>query len=273
MNERLAIMFLLVLLAFSVFLPNAFAPVPSVFYASYSTNYPVIDGYVTDPEWNDANSYEISLDGTIPATVYFKHCNVALHHIYIGLKVSDGDHDSDRFGFFFDEGNDTTYGSGTRDGVLTPDQEDSKSCFSPAISGYTTMDGCYKEGITGVWCTWMGGDFSAACVFVGDHWECEFAIPFVGEDGVTGDVSDLVCTIADCVGIKIFYSTSDNAYYYPAGDQYQIETYTILCFAPSPGVIPEVPLGTVVASAAMIIALIGYFAIPKLRKKQISKNP
>lgn len=40
-----------------------------------------------------------------------------------------------------------------------------------------------------------------------------------------------------------------------------------------PHVIPEVPLGTIVASAAMIIALVGYFVIPKFRKKQISINP
>jgi len=38
------------------------------------------------------------------------------------------------------------------------------------------------------------------------------------------------------------------------------------------GVIPEVPLGTIMASAAMIIALVGYFAIPKFRK-QIRINP
>lgn len=38
-------------------------------------------------------------------------------------------------------------------------------------------------------------------------------------------------------------------------------------------VVPEVPLGTIMASAAMIIALVGYFAIPKFRKKQISINP
>jgi len=35
-------------------------------------------------------------------------------------------------------------------------------------------------------------------------------------------------------------------------------------------VIPEVPLGTIMASAAMIIALVGYVAIPKFRKKQLS---
>jgi PKD repeat protein len=33
-------------------------------------------------------------------------------------------------------------------------------------------------------------------------------------------------------------------------------------------VIPEVPLGTIMASAVMIFALVGYFAVPKFRKKQ-----
>ncbi len=38
-------------------------------------------------------------------------------------------------------------------------------------------------------------------------------------------------------------------------------------------VVPEVPLGTVVASAAMITALIGYIMLPRLRKnKQFSKG-
>ena len=34
------------------------------------------------------------------------------------------------------------------------------------------------------------------------------------------------------------------------------------------GVIPEVPLGTIMASAAMIIALVAYIAVPKLRRKR-----
>ena len=37
-------------------------------------------------------------------------------------------------------------------------------------------------------------------------------------------------------------------------------------------VIPEVPLGTIMASAVMIIALVAYAAVPKFRKKQISIN-
>jgi hypothetical protein len=35
---------------------------------------------------------------------------------------------------------------------------------------------------------------------------------------------------------------------------------------PIQGVIPEVPLGTIMASAVMMIALVGYFAVPKFRK-------
>ncbi len=38
-------------------------------------------------------------------------------------------------------------------------------------------------------------------------------------------------------------------------------------------VIPEVPLGTIAVSAAMIIALITYFALPKWRRKQPSVRP
>jgi len=41
---------------------------------------------------------------------------------------------------------------------------------------------------------------------------------------------------------------------------------------PSP-VIPEVPLGTIMASAAMIIALAAYVAVPKRRRKQAYVNP
>lgn len=39
------------------------------------------------------------------------------------------------------------------------------------------------------------------------------------------------------------------------------------------GVIPEVPWGTIMASAAMIVAFTAYFAIPKLRKKTASIKP
>lgn len=210
------------------------APVPA-FQASYSTNLPVIDGSATDPEWNDANSYEISLSEyqgvrTISARVYFKHDGT---NIYMGLKVFASQHNFDQFIVYFDEGDDGGYGSGTRDGVLTSNQEDLKACFSPAISGYTIEDGCYKEG---AWYGYWGGDFTAECNFVVDHWEVEFSIPFTGNDGETDDVSDLVCAMTDTIGIKIQYFTQPGAvnYYYPMGGNHDIETYTTLSF--------EVPL-------------------------------
>jgi len=42
---------------------------------------------------------------------------------------------------------------------------------------------------------------------------------------------------------------------------------------PIHGVIPEVPVGTIVASVSMIIALVAYVAMPKFRKKQMGINP
>jgi len=211
---------------------NANSP-PSEFQASYSTSPPSIDGFLNH-EWDDANSYDISLsnasDTQVPATVYFKHDGM---NIYLGLKVFAGDHDFDQFLVYFDEGDDGLYGNGTGDGVLTTNQEDLKACFSPSINGSMIEDGCYKGGWYGYW----GGDFVAACVFVVDHWECEFSIPFVGHDGGSLDVSDLVCGITDTIGIKIQYFTNDlpgtNNYYYPAGGNIQIETYTTLSFAHS----------------------------------------
>lgn len=199
------------------------------FLAAYSTNVPVIDGSLTGLEWNDANIYNVSLSGTVPALLYFKHDGT---NIYIGLKVVAEDHNFDQFLVFFDEGDDGGYGSGTRDGVLTSNQEDLKACFSPPISGNEIEDGCYKDG---TWFGYWGGDFSADCGFVVDHWQVEFSIPFTGNDGATDDVSDLVCTVADTIGIKIQYFTQPGAnnYFYPAGNQYQIGTYATLSFEPA----------------------------------------
>jgi len=207
-------------------------PSASEFKANYSLSSPLIDGMMGS-EWNDANSYDIdlvhyTLGGipSIPSTVYFKHDGT---NVYTGLKVFAGDHDFDQFIVYFDEGDDGHYGSGTKDGLLTPNQEDLKACFSPSISGFSKEDGCYKDG---GWYGYWGGDFSAACAFSADHWECEFSIPFAGNDGGIDDVSDLVCTMADKIGIKIQYFTQPGAnnYFYPAGSQYQIETYSVLSF-------------------------------------------
>lgn len=259
-----ATMFLLCLSTFSMLLPNALA---NGLVAPYSTNLPVIDGSVTDPEWNDAYNFAAWLKGPtdVLSHIYFKHDGT---NIYIGIKVFGGQHSDDKFVFCFDEGDDGGYGSGTRDGVLTPDQEDLKvytSVPSPFPPHTNTLDGYISSG---AWVTHnVEIDFDAECIFVVDHWEGEFSIPFVGNDGGTHDRSDLVCTVADTIGIKIQYFTGEN-YYFPAGDMTEIETYATLSFLPPAHVIPEVPLGTIVASAAMIIALAAYVAVPKWRRKQ-----
>jgi len=210
---------------------------PLGFQASHSTNTPLIDGSATDPEWNDANSYEIILEenqGTrkVSAGVYFKHDGT---YIYIGLKIFAGQHDFDEFIFYFDEGDDGEYGSGTRDGFLTLNQEDLKGWLSEPIAGHKIEDGCYKNGTAGAaWYGYLGGDFEADCSFVLDHWECEFSIPFVGSDGGVEDVSDLVCSVSDTIGIKIQYFTQPGAgnYYYPVGTNREIQTYATLSFDP-----------------------------------------
>jgi len=57
-------------------------------------------------------------------------------------------------------------------------------------------------------------------------------------------------------------------------DRGSIQLFEDGTFADMPhGVIPEVPLGTIIASAAMIIALVTYVVMPKFRKKQININP
>jgi len=259
-----AVVSLLILLTFSVLLPKALA---NGLVAPYTTNIPVIDGSVTGTEWNDAPIYGAWLraeDGStdILSYIYLKHdCT----NIYIGLKVFAEKHVYDGFSLYFDEGDDGSYGRGSHDGILTYNQEDSK-----CVGGQTTTvltDGCYKVG---GWWAFIGGDFQGARAFLSDHWEVEFAIPFVGTDGEpgspTGDVSDLVCTIADTIGIKIQYNCGPN-YFYPAGDQYQIETYTTLSFAPPTGVIAEVPFGTILASTAMLIALIGFVGFKHFRPR------
>lgn len=70
-----------------------------------------------------------------------------------------------------------------------------------------------------------------------DHWESEFAIPFVGHDGGSSDVSDLSCTVADTIGFKTqyYYGPGLNNYYYPEGDKLKINKYANLSF-PAPAI-------------------------------------
>jgi len=210
----------------------------------YSANAPTADGFMGSAEWNDTTKYAINLAGvtTTEAWLYIKHNET---HIFVGLLVWEIQaHGFDEFVLAFDEGDDGSYGSGTRDFVLTPLQEDLKVCDSD----HTLRDGYYNISF---YADLDEIDFSADCAhetdhattpseieyseglaFVDDHWEAEFAIPFVGLDGGTSDVSDLSCNVTDTIGIKIqyFFSPGANSFYYPEGDKLQVEQYANLSF-------------------------------------------
>lgn len=138
----------------------------------------------------------------------------------------------------------------TRDYTLKTNQEDIKSWDS-----YGLMDG-YYSGTVFTFKT-ANIDFKANCShetdhaveaweieyseglgWVDDHWEAEFAIPFVGHDGAAQDVSDLSCTIEDTIGFKLYYYTFNPGqaqnFYYPSGTELEIGTYANLDFAPLP---------------------------------------
>lgn len=245
MKKFLWIVVFLALLMLLGFSNHAFAFIPPEIEAKYSANAPTIDGYLGSAEWNDTRKYMINLTdtGNIEAWLYVKHNGT---HIHVGLLVWEAlTHAVDEFIIVFDEGDDGSFGSGTRDFALTPYQEDIKVCYS----SHTLGDGYYNSSF---YVKIDEIDFDADTAhenghatleweieyweglgWVDDHWECEFAIPFVGHDGGTSDVSDLSCTVADTIGIKIQYYYTGANYYYPEGDKLQIGKYANLSF-PAP---------------------------------------
>jgi hypothetical protein len=246
LKKILTVLIPLVLLAPLTLCRDASAALPPPqLEAKFSSIVPEIDGILRSAEWNDTTKYVITLtNGTIDigAWLYVKH-NAT--HIHIGLLVWS------YTGLYqvivaFDEGNDGSHGSGSRDHVLTALQEDIKS----VTSGHTLGDGYYNL-------TWQSKsteiDFDADLMheiehstapweieyweglgWVDDHFECEFSIPFVGNDAGASDVSDLSCNVTDTVGIKLqlYYPPSLNCYF-PSGDKTQISTYADLSF-PAP---------------------------------------
>jgi len=239
-----------VLLASSAICRNTFAaPLPPQLEAKFSSIAPVIDGTLMTAEWNDTKKCPITLtNGTadIGAWLYVKH-NAT--HIHIGLIVWEiWSHVLNEFILAFDEGNDGSHGSGSRDYTLTNNQEDLKGVYEDQ----SLHDG-YYSGSTFTMGT-VEIDFRANCTHendhatnaweiekwegltsVDDHWECEFSIPFVGNDAGVTDASDLSCAVTDTVGIKVqyYWGPGPNNYYYPAGILTQVTTYADLSF-PAP---------------------------------------
>ncbi len=213
--------------------------------AKFSSVTPDIDGILRSAEWNDTIKYEITLtNGTIDisAWLYVKHNST---HIHLGLLVWSFEN-LDEVLIAFDEGDDGSHGSGSRDITLTPLQEDLKI----VTKNHELYDGYFNV----VWYSKSTEiDFDAELIheiehttasweieywegvgWVDDHKECEFSIPFVGNDAGTSDVSDLSCNVTDTVGIKLqlYYPPSQNNYF-PSGDKTQVSTYADLSF-PAP---------------------------------------
>ncbi len=249
LKKALMILISLTFLMSTAFLHFAYAaPPPPELVASYSANSPIIDGSLGSAEWNDTIKYVINLtrfgpNETVGAWLYVKHNET---HISLGLLTwFIGIHATDQFTLAFDEGNDGSYGSGTRDYILTPSQEDLKA---------VDTDNLLEDGYYGPpWYTPAADiDFVANIThendhgtlpseienweglpFVDDHWECEFIIPFVGNEGASSDHSDLSFTVLDTIGMKVqYFHTGPENYYYPEGSKTEIMTYANLVFTP-----------------------------------------
>ncbi len=237
-----------ILLLCSPFLQRETAAANSALIVPYSDVSPIIDGSLS-AEWNDTLRYVVNLTcaGDVETWIYLKHNGT---YIYIGLLIWQfGTHDLDKFTVFFDEGNDGSAGSGTRDNALTSGQEDLKS----TIFQQPLEDGFYNAS---AWHSFpVEIDFEANCTYeidhvtsqdeieyweglswVDDHWECEFAVPFIGNDGGATDGSDLNCTIADTLGFKFQWFTQPGnlTYYYPSGNANDSNNFANVSFSPLP---------------------------------------
>lgn len=76
-------------------------------------------------------------------------------------------------------------------------------------------------------------------------------------------VFEICITVPCCTppGVYIFHITA-------VGDGADYGEQTVIITVPPEAVIPEVPFGTIVASASMIMGLLGFFLIPRFKRKQ-----
>lgn len=92
------------------------APPPPTFTATHSIIYPTLDGHLGGAEWNDTTKSVVTFASsniTISAWLYLKHNGTHIHIGYLLWAIYT--HQVDRFAIIFDEGDDGSYGSGTRD--------------------------------------------------------------------------------------------------------------------------------------------------------------
>jgi len=162
MKSKFVLIIAVLMLLLSLTFPRETKAANSELIVTYSGISPIIDGSLR-AEWNDTSRNMVNLTGAadIETWVYLKHNGT---HIYIGLLIWQfGTHDLDQFTIFFEEGDDGSYGSGTRDYALTPEQEDLKSITYQQ----PLKDGFYNDS---AWRTFnIEIDFEANCTYEVDH--------------------------------------------------------------------------------------------------------
>ncbi|MBS7633596.1 hypothetical protein KEJ15_08315, partial [Candidatus Bathyarchaeota archaeon] len=142
MKIKLIALISFLLLALPMLCRNASAALPPPqLKARFTSVVPVIDGSLGGAEWNDTEKYEIALTNgavDIGTWLYVKHNGT---HIHVGLVLwSYYVHILDEIAILFDEGDDGSHGSGSRDWVLTSLQEDLKS----VENDHTLHDGYFN---------------------------------------------------------------------------------------------------------------------------------
>ncbi len=101
------------------------------------------------------------------------------------------------------------------------------------------------------------------------------SILIVASPGVNGD-GILAHVTFHCKGptdTDLLFDEDDTYFYDPSGAVIPTDKFDGHVQQVPTTVIPEVPLGTIMASAAMIIALVAYITVPKWRRKRAYVSP
>jgi len=202
--------FLSLVLQSSMVLPHIHGAYSGTIYSKYSTSTPVLDGTIGTVEWSGAKLYTGVGDGGI-FDVYFMH---GQDNFYVGVRVQDSTMvTTDRISIFFDEGATGTNGGGSGDGVLTEGQEDDKVILGDG----SLRDGYYHLGTFYLSSSPSEINFEAAIAYHATRWEAEYKIPYVGVEGLAGDMSDLTISKNDTIGILVRLRSGSTDLTYPAG--------------------------------------------------------
>jgi len=215
-----------------------------------STDIPTIDGQLNFTEWKDALQINISNTEDL-GKMYFKAGRYnGVDSLLIGVNHR-GQYDVPRnacadfeSSFFFDEGDDGSFGSGSYDRQLLFTQEDWKMGLMAVCDvndreqvQYTyRMDGWYASG----WGAWNPdyfdpalGDFAIQQTIDQNGVNIEMAIPFQGIDlgeVIGDDVGDLRVSYGDTISfLAVFYypfTSLVNTYYPSDGSMWNSETFS-----------------------------------------------